>query len=227
MRHTTKELLDVVYRYYPRNMTANDPRRKKAAAERRLVAARKKAGVERDPWSKTLRRLREKFPGNDILNNSLHLPTGEFEAAYSGKLCLSTAPGEHAHQLGFLVGFLVPYYVIFSSRIVDDVSQGNDPDKATFRFSFGWSPEDEKAEDAAPRPFVEVPLPTPRREIRSFELSPDEQPFASTIAEDIETHWGHERMPPEVGNIVVPDVATNLRLLGEATLYDCLLSDQW
>ena len=227
MRHTTKELVDVVYRYYPRGMTASDPRRKEAAEELRLVAARKKAGAEREPWLETLRRLREKFPGNDLLNNSLHLPTGEFEAAYSGKLCLSPAPGEHAHQLGFLVGFLVPYYVIFSSRIVDDVRQESDPNKATFRFSFGWGPEDERAEDPAPRLGVEVPLPVPRREIRSFEFSPDEQPFVAAIAEDIEAHWGHERMPPEVGNILVPDVATNLRLLGEATLYDCLLSDQW
>ncbi|MFO0590275.1 MAG: hypothetical protein U0441_22215 [Polyangiaceae bacterium] len=208
-------------------MAANDPRRKKAAAQRRLVAARKKAGAEREPWLETLRRLREKLPGHDVLNLSLHLPTGEFEAAYSGKLCLASGPGEHAHQLGFLVSFLVPYYVVYSSRIVDDIRHDSDPDKTAFRFSFDWSPGDEKAEESAPRLGVEVPLPVPRREIRSFEFSPDEQPFAVSIAEEIETHWGHERLPPDVGNIVVPDVATNLRLLGEATLYDCLLSDQW
>jgi hypothetical protein len=34
-------------------------------------------------------------------------------------------------------------------------------------------------------------------------------------------------MPPEVGKIIVPDVATNLRLMGQATIYDCLLGDDW
>ncbi|WP_437912482.1 hypothetical protein WME73_35945 [Sorangium sp. So ce302] len=67
----------------------------------------------------------------------------------------------------------------------------------------------------------------PTRQVISFELSPDEQPYAAGIAQEIEATWGYERMPPEVGNVVVPDVATNLRRLGEARLYDCLFSDAW
>jgi len=58
-------------------------------------------------------------------------------------------------------------------------------------------------------------------------FSHDEQPYAAWIIHDIEATWGYERMPPEIGKMIVPDVATNRRNLGEATLYDCLLSDDW
>jgi hypothetical protein len=34
-------------------------------------------------------------------------------------------------------------------------------------------------------------------------------------------------MPPEVGNLIVPDVATSNHGLGDARLYDCLFSDDW
>jgi hypothetical protein len=31
-------------------------------------------------------------------------------------------------------------------------------------------------------------------------------------------------MPPDIGNTIVPDVASSLRWFGEASLYDCLVS---
>lgn len=34
-------------------------------------------------------------------------------------------------------------------------------------------------------------------------------------------------MPPEIGQLRVPDVSIAGRLPGEATLYDCLFTDQW
>ncbi|AUX34113.1 uncharacterized protein SOCE836_062810 [Sorangium cellulosum] len=75
---------------------------------------------------------------------------------------------------------------------------------------------------------LEPPLPLEAtRRILSFDLPPDEQPYATWIARDIELTWGYERMPPLVGELIVPDVATDSRSLGEATLYDCLFSDNW
>ena len=61
----------------------------------------------------------------------------------------------------------------------------------------------------------------------AFEPSPDEQPYAAALAREIAATFGCEPMPPEVGEIIVPDASTNLRGLGEARLYDCLLSDSW
>jgi hypothetical protein len=228
MRHSVASLLEVVYQYYPRNISSEDPRYAETPEHQRLVSARKKAGAEKAPWRSMLKRLADRFPGRDVLNHSLHLPTGNHGAAYRGALVLPEAPGEHSHVLDFFVGFLVPCYVVHSSRVVDDVEKEKDPNKATFHFFYEWTEEDELSDDPPVHPGVEVeaPGPPPRRMIRSFDFSPEELPYARAIAEDIETHWEHERMPPEVGNVIVPDVAPPGRLFGEATLYHCLLSEQ-
>ena len=70
------------------------------------------------------------------------------------------------------------------------------------------------------------PLRIFRSEAR-FSLSPGEQLYAEHIAREIEATWGYERMPPELEKTIVPDVGTNLRGFGEATLHDCLFSDHW
>jgi hypothetical protein len=75
--------------------------------------------------------------------------------------------------------------------------------------------------------------PTPAMQVYqrtniSLDLSPDEHPYAAWIAQDIEATWpGYERLPPEVGKVIVPDVSIDARGLGEATLYDYLFSDDW
>ncbi|AUX25511.1 uncharacterized protein SOCEGT47_060580 [Sorangium cellulosum] len=64
-----------------------------------------------------------------------------------------------------------------------------------------------------------------RREYADFDLLPDEQPCAEWISGDIEATFGCERMPPEIGTVLVPDVMPGLRLPGEVRLYDCLFTD--
>jgi hypothetical protein len=57
--------------------------------------------------------------------------------------------------------------------------------------------------------------------------APGEEPCARGIAEEIEATYGYEPIPPEIGSVVVPDVALDTVALGEATIYDCLLSAVW
>jgi hypothetical protein len=58
--------------------------------------------------------------------------------------------------------------------------------------------------------------------------APGEEPVAHDLAREIEaTYPGYEPIPPELGNEVVPDVSLDKRLFGEATIYDCLLSQEW
>jgi hypothetical protein len=66
-----------------------------------------------------------------------------------------------------------------------------------------------------------------KREYISFDLSPDELPYSEWIARDIEATFGCERMPPEVGTVLVPGV--NLGGPRDTRLYDCLFSHnhQW
>ena len=61
-----------------------------------------------------------------------------------------------------------------------------------------------------------------------FTFSPDEEPHARVLAEEIaSTFPDHEPMPPEIGNVVVPDVVAGTRRLGATTLYHCLFTDTW
>jgi hypothetical protein len=60
-----------------------------------------------------------------------------------------------------------------------------------------------------------------------FEFSPVAQPYERGLAQEIEATYGYEAMPPEIGTLVVPDVTTSVRAFGTATIYDCLLSDDW
>ncbi|MGK3996433.1 hypothetical protein [Sorangium sp. So ce1024] len=57
---------------------------------------------------------------------------------------------------------------------------------------------------------------------------PEEEPVAREIAAEIEaTYPGYQTIPPELGNEVVPDVAMDGALMGEATIYMCIFSRVW
>ena len=60
----------------------------------------------------------------------------------------------------------------------------------------------------------------------TFVFTADEADFVSSIEQEIGATFPlHAKMPPDVGMVIVPNVATSLRDLGEATIYDCLFSD--
>ncbi|WP_437924717.1 hypothetical protein WMF37_37695 [Sorangium sp. So ce291] len=240
MKHTVEELLNVVHRHYPRRVPYEDLGRVQTEEDRRLVDARRRAGADCERWLGMLRRLREQFPENEVDNFSVHLATGSHDACYSGSLYLPKTTGEHRHAIELRVSFLVPYYIIYSSRLVDDPEEIERektlrvaPPRAVSIFVHdtvyilpAWVG---KLIRLVKPELVEPPSveDKPTRQVICFDLSPDEQPYAAGIAREIEARWGYERMPPEVGNVVVPDVATNLRRLGEGRLYDCLFSDAW
>jgi hypothetical protein len=136
------------------------------------------------------------------------------------------------------VSFLVPYYVIYVSRIVDDLAKTEEMTARVAklpRYASVSLPDFPDTMIILPAALVKPefiePDPPPDVETRndiSFNLSQDESAYAAWITQDIEATWdGYEFMAPEVGKVVVPDVATNRRLLGEAALYDCLFSDDW
>lgn len=240
MRHSVNELTDVVYRYYPRGLLSNENCYNEADEYLRLVAARRQAGADNELWRAMLQRLGSNFPQAKVQNRSLHLPTGDWDACYSAFLYLPTAPGEHNHAVGFFVSFLVPYYIVYSSRTVEDLEKIEEmkarraKPSPTITALSPYLPNtmfvlpDWMAKMLPSRAVVPDPPIQAHRTDIGFDFSRDEQPFASWIAQDIEATWaGYERMPPEVGRVIVPDVATNHRLLGNATLYDCLFSDNW
>jgi hypothetical protein len=243
MKHSIEELIDVVYRYYPRGVSWEDPGHMQTEEHRRLVDARRRAGADCDRWLGMVRRLREQFPENGVDNFSVHLVTG-YGACYSGSLYLPATTGEHWHTVGFKVSILAPYYIVYSERVVDDLAEierrkarrATPPRYAHFFIHDtmyilpAWIVKLVPACFRNPgwlEPPPETPEMQPRRQDLSFDLSPEEQPYAAWIAQDIEATWGYERMPPDVGKVKVPGVATDGRLLGTATLYDCLFAENW
>jgi len=219
MKHNINELLDIVYRYYPRG--AGDTPRKDTEEHARLVAARRMAASD-ERWSAMLRRTSQRFP-KTLTDRSLHLPTGEIDACYSFTLSLSEAA---AHpMLWCRISFLAPYYIIYSSRLIDTVKKIEGFNVTVHGVQF-YIPRSAIGSGFMADPNDESTMSTiSKREDITFDLSPDEQPLAAWIDRDIEATFGGEPMPPEIGMVLVPDVTTDARAVGEVRLYDCLFSD--
>jgi hypothetical protein len=146
MRASLDELLAVVYRYYARGQHREGLNYKQTEEYLRLVQARIKAGNEdltgTSPWCGLLARLSARFPDHQIQNGSFHLPTGEMDAGHSGLFWLPPrGTWEKNHVLGFLVSFIAPSYVVYSSAHV--VSPSLEPHSAVHDIRFTFSPDEE------------------------------------------------------------------------------------
>jgi hypothetical protein len=235
MKHTLDELLDIVYRYYPRGVGIVDgdldvQAIRDSEEHARLVTARRQAAAD-ERWYAMLRRIADRVPGM-LQNHSLHLPTGALDACYS--FTISPPRVANRQELWFQVSFLAPYYIIFSSRLIE--SDIVAPVRG-FKFIFQGMQFHVPRSAAGPELMLinlddesTKSVTIKERDITvTFDLSSDERPYAEWIAREIETTFGCERMPQEIGTVLVPDVSTDRRTLGEARLYDCLFSDdhQW
>ncbi|MGK4002371.1 hypothetical protein WMF31_07095 [Sorangium sp. So ce1036] len=226
MKHSIDELFGIIYRYYPRGVGITDDgdidveRCRHTEEHDRLVAARIQAS-KGERWRSMRRRLEDGFPGR-FMNHSLYLAAGDSDACYSFAIDMPESTGR---VLWFHVSFLVPYYIVHSSSTVDIVKQTMESFSVDFRglhFIVPRSPLDPRF---VSRPDDSQKFAIIRREYATFDLLPDEQPCAAWISSDIEATFGCERMPPEIGTMLVPDVMPGLRLPGEARLYDCLFTD--
>lgn len=62
----------------------------------------------------------------------------------------------------------------------------------------------------------------------SFDFSEQDRLFVREIGSELEsTFSGYSQLPEAVGKTIVPGVRTSVRRPGEATVYDCLFSDDW
>ncbi len=224
MNHKIDELLEIVYRYYPRATGSSESPLKgdETDEHQRLVDARREAAQDKR-WHDMLGRISDHLPGM-IMNHSLHLPTGNLDACYLFALSLPNAPDHRT--LWFGVSFIAPYYVVYRSRWVDvakEVEAYSVPYQGICFFIQGpsISPEfvswihDENLNHA-----------TLKEEDVSFDLTTDETDYAEWIVRDIESTFGCQCLPPEIGTQIISDVTTNRREVGEARLYDCLFTDE-
>jgi hypothetical protein len=57
---------------------------------------------------------------------------------------------------------------------------------------------------------------------------PQWEHVAQTVEHEIvATYQGHEPIPPELGNAIVPDATPDGHFLGTVTIYQCFFSELW
>lgn len=127
MTTTTAELLDLVYRYYPRGMPHNcrievDPRELMYVDTKehcRLFKACARGRRKWPRWKAMIRRLGDRYLVND---ESLHLLAGNIDAGYSGRVWVTKEATINVH-----VSLLGPYYALQlpgapdEERIADEI----------------------------------------------------------------------------------------------------------
>ena len=123
MKHTVDELLQIVYRHYPRGVWDYEPEYHQSAEFRRLDAIRKEAASSK-VWLAYLDRLSLRFNG-DIFNRSLALARFPCDARTWVSHSLPPDPSKNSsrndgdHEVGIAICFIAPYYVLYSSRRID------------------------------------------------------------------------------------------------------------
>jgi hypothetical protein len=120
MKMTRSELLDVVYRFYPRGVHNTDriyvppgePVYKDTEEHRRLVEAANRGRAEYPRWNAMIDRLGARY---GLQNESLHLLSGGADPAYSARIWLTDETA-----LSFHVSLLGPYYGIHLPGIPEE-----------------------------------------------------------------------------------------------------------
>ncbi|MFO0592367.1 MAG: hypothetical protein U0441_32780 [Polyangiaceae bacterium] len=125
------------------------------------------------------------------------------------------------------MSFVVPYFAIRSIHAEPDPTPEIPPAERPRLVFQGDTcyvlPPDPNAVDD-----TEGPTFPRTRLVRTFELSPDEEPFAEAIAAEVRmTFPEHEPFDPAVGETLVPNIQAGNKLFGEATLFTCLFADGW
>ena len=121
MKITSADLLEVIYRYYPRgilhldrvNTPSGEPVYMDTEEHCHLIAACARGRREYATWDQMLDRLRVMFL---MQNDSLHLVSGNIDPAYSGRVWLVV--GETS--INFHVSLLGPYYGIQLPGVPDE-----------------------------------------------------------------------------------------------------------
>lgn len=200
MKHSPAELIELARQFHPPlGIYPYQPEFGETVESRRLAERRQRAVTAYPSWRSFLARLTQRLPDCAVANKVMYLEKLPQGGCYAVDVWLPTITKEvGGHALCVQVSFLAPYYVLYSSRIL-------------------WHDEKEPLGFRHSGP----------GETR-FDLTSEEQPYADQIVREVEAEFpGYELMPPELGHLVIPDLQHENRPPGEATIYDCLIDDQW
>ena len=196
MNNDPNTLFEIVYQYYPRRLSIEQPAYKKSKEYKRRLKACRNAAPHREAWRAMLMRLAQHFPHQQVIDDTrFSMESDEHPLpSLSGAILLPHGAGVHGHSIEFCVSLLAPYYKIQSRLVVDELQE---PEAGTNR----------------------------QKSMLRLEFLSDEQPYAKQIAQEIEAAFvGYVCMPPDVGKLIVPEIASFGGHLERVTLYDCLMS---
>lgn len=220
MKHDLSELLAIIHHHYPHGTGATP--HKQSQEQTRLIAARQREALDKR-WPALLARISERSPGR-LTNQCLNIAAGSSDACYS-----FTIASPHAGQnrpLWFSISFLAPYYAVYGLRWIETAARIEGLNTTVHGVQFYIPQGALGSEFISSLDGETMKSAILRREVIDFDLSADEQLYAAPMMGDIEAIFGYERMPPDIGAVLVPDVTTALRLGGEARLFDCLFTDR-
>ena len=106
---TRSDLLDLVYRFYPRGIRECGLGYDDTEEYFRQTVAARQGAAEYPTWKAMLRRLDERY---SVVDHSFSLQGGACLVAYSGWVLLPGPTPGSGHRLGFHVSLLGPYYGI-------------------------------------------------------------------------------------------------------------------
>jgi hypothetical protein len=223
---TRSELLDVVYRFYPRGLPhmqrshvpPGELHYKDTEEYVRLVGASARGRREYATWKAMIGRLGDRY---SLQNESLGLFGDGCVPAYSARIWLREETARPADAFSAWVERFRGWLPRLPSNV--GVSIG--------RYGQLWPPPLHASTKPEPPTSValtfHVSLLGPYYGIHLPGI-PEEEPVVPEIVREIEaTYPGYQPIPPELGNEVVPDVDDAGKPYGEATIYTCLFSHAW
>jgi hypothetical protein len=233
MKRNVNELIDTIYRYYPRGIDITNDKfaelRTASEENARLVATGRRAAVD-ERWRSMLRRASERFPGM-LMNQSLYLhPKTECcDGGYSFTIDPHSYTGiDRESTLYFHISFLTHYYVVHRLRTISAIKKERTDSFFVVVHGLRIHVARSVFDPGAVSGFADdlVKSVTVSETCAEFDLLCDGRRCAELVAGDIKEIFGYEFLPPDIGKLPVPDVMTDSRFLGDATVYDCVFSDR-
>ena len=115
-RFSVGALVELVHRYYPAGLYADDPRYRASEQHPRLEAARRAAQEDDSAWRNFLQRIREELPGSSLWDVSG--PRELYDPSRRVRVYLPDAQGPEGERRALVVAvsILAPVHLLYASR---------------------------------------------------------------------------------------------------------------
>jgi len=200
-----KEILDTIYKYYPKNIDRYNSEYDTSEEHISLISKLKSAAGD-SRWKDFLNQI-QTIPNLDISDcSTFAFPIPCFMAN------IYTINGIEKHEIVFYISIITGYYALKHTRLYNDPYWDDNWDDKSRKIAFEqFSTEYERNKDKY-KPSLNT---YPENIARLIE----------TVIECQEKSFDYKLLSQDLANKFVPDVATNGKLLGTASVFDCIFTE--